>query len=152
MTKFAIINQDGFPTAFYAEDIHGMRKIDGKPNPDCLIPSEAIEITDDQWQEFLSNVMARKWVDGHIVIYDPPAPEPIIPDRVSRRQFRQQLFDDGLLASVEGWINQQDERTQMAYADAGTFVRSDEMLQNGFTALGFTTQRVDKLFTDASLL
>lgn len=152
MTIFAVFNDEGLPVGFYAEDVHGYREIDGEPNPDCLIPFNAISITDEQWQDFIDNNGRRKWQDGNVVVYEAPASPPIIPDRVSRRQFRQQLFNDGLLIPVEAWISLQDERTKMAYADSGTFIRTDEMLQNGFTALGFTTQRVDKFFTDASLL
>ncbi|WP_245273342.1 hypothetical protein [Phyllobacterium sp. UNC302MFCol5.2] len=75
-----------------------------------------------------------------------------IPDRVSRRQFRLQLIDVCLLSTVEGWIATQDERTQAAYADSGTFLRSDEMLQAGFSALGFTTEQIDAFFTEAAEL
>jgi hypothetical protein len=114
------------------------------------IPRNAIEMTDDQYVELISNQGLRKWVDGQIIVYDPPAPEPITPDRVSRRQFRRQLFDDGLLASVEAWVSQQDAETQMAYADAATFVRTDEMMQQGFAALGFTVDQVDAFFTSAA--
>ncbi|ATU93878.1 hypothetical protein B5P45_25205 [Phyllobacterium zundukense] len=84
--------------------------------------------------------------------FNAPQPDllPVIPDRVSRRQFRLQLIDDGLLDTVEGWIATQDERTQAAYADSGTFVRSDTMLQEGFAALGFDAARVDQFFTEAA--
>ena len=69
---------------------------------------------------------------------------------MSRRQFRLQLIDDGLLETVEGWIAIQDVRAQAAYADSGTFVRTDEMLQAGFAALGFTSAQVDAFFTEAA--
>ncbi|MRG53988.1 hypothetical protein GF108_00110 [Phyllobacterium sp. SYP-B3895] len=82
----------------------------------------------------------------------PPPPQPVIPDRVSRRQFRLQLIDAGLLSTVEGWIATQDERTRAAYADCGTFLRSDEMLQQGFAALAYTSEQVDNFFTVAATL
>lgn len=81
--------------------------------------------------------------------YSAPA---TIPDRVSRRQFRLQLIDARLLATVEGWIATQDDRTKAAYADSGTFLRSDEMLQQGFAALAFTSEQVDNFFTVAATL
>ncbi|EJN04221.1 hypothetical protein [Phyllobacterium sp. YR531] len=76
----------------------------------------------------------------------------LVPDRVTRRQFRLQLIDAGLLDQVGGWIATQDERTKAAYADSGTFLRTDEMLQQGFAALGFALEQVDQFFTDAAKL
>lgn len=143
-TIFAKFNKDGFVQGFWQSAAYD--------DPETVIPVDAIEITEAQFKELFDFQGLRKWVNGQVVVYDPPTPEPIIPDRVSRRQFRQQLFNDGLLAPVEAWVSLQDERTKMAYADSGTFIRTDEMLQNGFNELGFTTQRVDKFFTDASLL
>lgn len=95
MTKFAVFTQEGFPSGFYDEEIHGsmMRPIYGptpeptednpnpvspvignEPNPDCKIPAEAIRITDGQWREFLNNNGRRKWQDGAVTVYEPPAP------------------------------------------------------------------------------
>jgi hypothetical protein len=98
MTKFALFDEHGFPSAFYAEDVHGLRKlpvygealeptdenpfpeppvIGEKHNPDCLIPAEAIEITDVQWSEFLENQGLRKWENGGVVLYEPPVVEQV---------------------------------------------------------------------------
>lgn len=61
------------PTAFYHEGAHGTRErevtrtilpktihdfprvevIGTEPNPDCKIPPEAVEITDEQWAAFV---------------------------------------------------------------------------------------------------
>lgn len=101
MTKFAVFTDEGFPLGFYAEGLHGLREINGKPNPHCIIPTEAIEITNQQWRTFIDHQGMRKWQDGHAVPYEPPAPETIIPDRLSRRQFRRALIDAGLLEQVE---------------------------------------------------
>lgn len=89
MTKFAVFN-DGFPAAFYDESIHGSKRrpVYGEPdeetgerevigdeiNPDCLIPPEAIEITDQQWMELLNHPGRRRWLDGAVVAYYPPEP------------------------------------------------------------------------------
>lgn len=89
MTKFAVF-EAGFPVAFYSEDVHGtkMRPVYGEPdadtheveivgeepNPDCLIPIEAVEIADQQWIEFVANPGRRKWDGGVVVPYEPPAP------------------------------------------------------------------------------
>lgn len=79
----------------------------------------------------------------------PPAP---VPDRVSARQFKMQLQIDGLLATVEAWIGQQDALVQIAYANSGTFVRDEPMMLAGFAALGFTEQQIDEFFTAAAAL
>lgn len=81
-----------------------------------------------------------------------PEPELVIPDRLSRRQFRLALIDAGLIEQVEGWVATQDIRTQAAYADSSTFLRTDEMLQQGFAGLGFSQAQVDEFFTAASTL
>ncbi|RCW80934.1 hypothetical protein [Phyllobacterium bourgognense] len=134
----ATFNDENFPIGFYSEEVHGNR-----------VPPEAVEITDEQWIELYTYQGARKFEDGAVIEY---TPEPVIPDRVSRRQFRLQLIDAGLLSQVEAWIATQDIRTQAAYADSGTFLRSDEMLQEGFAGLGFTVEQVDAFFMEASAL
>lgn len=121
-------------------------------NPDCLIPPDAIAITEQQWRDFIENSGRRKWVDGDVAAYEPPAPEAVIPDRLSRRQFRLALIDSGLLEQVEGWVANQDIRTQAAYADSSTFLRTDEMLQQGFASLGLAKMQVDQFFMNAAAL
>lgn len=80
------------------------------------------------------------------------APPPVIPDRVSSRQFGLQLIAMNLKASVDAWIAEQDASTQWAYEKSSTFVRTDDMMQAGFAALGFTTEQIDQFFLAASLL
>lgn len=73
-----------------------------------------------------------------------------LPDRVTSRQFKFRLFDMGLYDLVEGWINQQDKKTQVGFDTSSTFVKSDPMMIKGFTALGFTQQEIDDFFLEAS--
>ncbi|MGK9039234.1 hypothetical protein KXS05_02600 [Rhizobium sp. SA279] len=68
--KYAVFSDEGFPEGFYSREIHGDK-----------IPSEAIEISDGQWLEFISNTGLRKWVDGNVVEYTPVPIE--IPDPVT---------------------------------------------------------------------
>lgn len=173
MSKFAQFDEHGFAIAFYDEALHGQKQIpvygqvpeptEDEPdpvapiirfeiNPNCGIPADAIEISEDQWLELVEFCGIRKWQDGTVVPFDPPAPEPVIPDRLSRRQFRLALIDAGLLEQVETWVSSQDIRTQAAYADSSTFLRTDEMLQQGFSGLGFTEEQINQFFTDASIL
>ena len=58
-----------FPTAFFPDDIFGQ-----KGELHSKIPNEAIAITTEQWLELINNSGYRKWLDGEIVIYDPPPP------------------------------------------------------------------------------
>lgn len=80
------------------------------------------------------------------------APPPQIPDRVSSRQFKLQLYAAGLLTQVEAWIAAQAVPTQIAYASSGTFVRTDPMMQAGFAALGFTPSQIDSFFLTAAAI
>jgi hypothetical protein len=129
MTKYAEINSDGIPTAFYAPDVHGGRTrpiygerqpifgdrpiigagedgetpvlgepaiigyepppvIGEEPNPDCRIPAEAVEISDEQWMEFLNHQGQRQWVDGAVIPYTPPVPPATADDVNAERQSR----------------------------------------------------------------
>jgi len=93
MTKFAVFDADGSPLGFYAEDIHGSRRrpvygptprrtrrnsnpvppvIGDEANPDCTIPADAVEISDEDWQGLLSNP-GRRWRDGRVVDVEPPS-------------------------------------------------------------------------------
>ena len=64
---FATFDDDGFPTGFYSTILFGDE-----------YPAGAIEITSEQWLEFINNSGRRKWVDGEVVEYTPPPPpEPI---------------------------------------------------------------------------
>lgn len=79
--KYAVFDENGFPKAFYDEDIHGKKYIEESGdglilNPDCKIPSEAIEITDEQWLEFINNQGKRKWnfENNEVVEHIPPEP------------------------------------------------------------------------------
>jgi hypothetical protein len=53
--KYAILDANGLPMAFYSDDIHEN------------IPVDAIEITDEQWFECINNQGARQFVNGELV-------------------------------------------------------------------------------------
>lgn len=90
---------------------------------------------------------------GEVAPYVEPEPVPApIPDRVTARQFKLQLLAAGLLDQVEAWIASQSQAVQIAYANSGTFVRDEPMMQAGFAALGFTPEQVDAFFMAADRL
>jgi hypothetical protein len=85
-----------------------------------------------------------------------PIPEepqiPATPDRVSRRQFKLQLYNLGLLERVEEWVSTQSMSVQIAWADAVTFYRYDDAMQQGFVDLGFAEEEIDQFYSAAALL
>ena len=141
------MNAGGFATAYYDRDVHGND-----------IPTGVIEITDEQWLEYIDNQGRRKFADGQLVEFVPPPPQPIIPDRVSSRQFFMMLdimdatTNPGIFDRVENWVASQPRAIRLAYEKAGSFVRTDENLQQGFAELGFSTDDVVAFFVAASAL
>lgn len=85
-------------------------------------------------------------------------PEPVIPDRVSSRQFFMILdkmdatTNPGIYDQVNDWVASQPRAIRLVYEKAGSFVRTDEMLQQGFVALGLTPEQVDAFSTAAATL
>lgn len=59
--KYAVFDKNGLPRAFYDDDIHSD------------IPNDAIEITEEQWKEFINNQGFRKWdfKSKQVVSFDP---------------------------------------------------------------------------------
>lgn len=85
-------------------------------------------------------------------IEDAPVPEVIVPDAVSSRQFKLGLLAAGLLDQVEAWVATQDRAVQIAYHNSATFVRSEPMMQQGFSDLGFTEEQIDAFFVQAGAI
>lgn len=90
-----------------------------------------------------------EWQGGEWVYVEPT---PVVPTSVSARQFKLQLLAAGLLDQVETWVTAQDQAVQIAYANSGSFVRSEPMMQSGFDALGFTSAQIDEFFKAAAAL
>ena len=84
--------------------------------------------------------------------YGLAGPAVIVPERVTSRQFKLQLLAAGLLDQVEAWVGQQEQAVQIAYANSGTFLRTEPMMQTGFTALGFTSDQIDAFYVAAAAL
>ncbi|MDH2092571.1 hypothetical protein N5K21_28055 [Rhizobium pusense] len=97
-TIFATFNEDGFPTGFYSTIVVGEE-----------YPGGAIEITNEQWSEFVNNSGRRKWVNGEVVLAEPITAPPTITDYENAIQnlvdstARERQFRDGVtLASYIG--------------------------------------------------
>lgn len=104
----------------------------------------------DDVEQFGRDIYNEVISAGNIAPY--VAPAPIIPDRVSSRQFKLQLLASGLLDQVEAWVASQSQAVQIAYANSGTFLRTEPMMQQGFTDLGYTTDQIDAFYTAAAEL
>lgn len=104
----------------------------------------------DDVEQHGQDIYAAIVAAGNIAAY--VAPDPIVPDRVTARQFKLQLLAAGLLDQVETWIGQQDQAVQIAYANSSTFLRTEPMMATGFAALGFTSDQVDAFYTAAAAL
>lgn len=141
--KFAVFTDDGLPSAFFDPAIHGDN-----------IPAGAVEITDEQWLEFISNTGLRRWLDGNVVEYLPPVVEPQ-PAPITKRQLRLTLVRNGIaLSAVEEAISAmpdglEKEEAQIEWADANTFSRDHPTLLFIAAALGLTDAQVDTMWAEA---
>ncbi len=113
MKYFAMFDDAGFPTAFYCEEIHGEN-----------IPVGVIEITDDQWLEFVDNAGQRRWDNGQVVEYSPPAVEPVT---IIPAVTLWERMTDAEAEQVNAAMATQPFRTRQIFLTANTF-RSDHEL------------------------
>jgi len=106
--KYAIFDEQGFPKAFYDKAIHGDD-----------IPEEAIEITEEQWLEFINNQGRRRWdfKKKKVVEYVPPSPPLDELKQQKLRQLKQELqnfiyshYDQGTQASFTALYQQAKEQ------------------------------------------
>jgi hypothetical protein len=143
MTRFYIDGEGRYLGAFDGTYVPGEPDEEGNPTDPVYVfpelPEGAVEVPS-------APADARQiWSNG--AWGDVPV---IIPDRVTARQFKLQLLAAGLLDQVESWIATQSQAVQIAYANSGTFVRGEPMMQSGFAALGFTSEQIDAFFTAAA--
>lgn len=73
MKTYAVFDDEGFPQAFYRDDLWDAEGI----------PAEAVEISEPQWYEFIENQGRRQWVAGEVVAYTPPEPPLVVPRAVA---------------------------------------------------------------------
>lgn len=145
---FAQFDEQGFPIAFYGEDFHGTRTIpiygdtpeatEGNPNPerpiigekdnpDCSIPVDAINITHDQWQEFINNPGYRRWDGSKVIEYVPPTPEPQPVVKILPAVTLWERMTEDEAEQVAEVMATQPFRTRKIFETAATF-RSDHEL------------------------
>ncbi|MBA1156939.1 hypothetical protein [Microvirga mediterraneensis] len=81
MSKKAVFDENGLPLGFYDQSIHG-----------DAIPADAIEITNEQWREFIDHQGQRRFVDGEVVSYEPPPPQ-APPSRIYKAPMFRKMTD-----------------------------------------------------------
>jgi len=149
--KRAVFDEQGFPTAFYAPEVHGED-----------IPPEAVEISDGQWLEFITNAGMRRWRDGQVEIYAPPAPEPQPPRSVAMWRARTIMKvtprgDGTLFDAVQAAIAALTDPLQKASAEEA-LERGDVFDRDGVFVpmlaygLGITEKQLDELMEQAAAL
>lgn len=143
MQRYGVFNAEGFPTGFYNDEEHGDN-----------LPEDAVEITEEQLNEFIEFNGYRRWENGQVVVYTPPV-EPVPPPPITRRQLRLTLVRNGIsLAGVDAAIAAMPEglpkqEAQIEWADASTFDRNHPTLLLIASALGLTEAQVDAMWREA---
>lgn len=83
----------------------------------------------------------------------PPTPVVIIPQSVTRRQFKLALLDMGLLGNVESVISASTDRAlQINWTEALDFRRDNQFVASMATALGKSEAEIDALFIAAAAI
>jgi len=112
MTIRATFNGDGFVTGFYPSGIVGDN-----------YPEDTVEISTEQYQDLLTYQGLRRYVDGKIVEYTPPAPVPTADDfrraiqSLIDAKAQEKQYDDG--NSLASYVNSTIEQWS---AEATLFV------------------------------
>lgn len=75
-----------------------------------------------------------------------------VPKKITPRQCRLILMSQGLLATVEAMIAQQDEATRITWEYASEFQRNDPLLKQLAVNLGLTSEQIDQFFIAAATL
>jgi len=76
--KFALFNPDGSVSAFYSDDVHKLEEM----------PKGVVEISDEDWLEFLQNPDTRRWDGTNVVSFTPEPRQPTAADVDAERDAR----------------------------------------------------------------
>jgi len=116
---------------FVSEDTHGPRMVElfqteeqiaaGEapvtvPNPSCRIPDDAIEVTEDQWEQLLAQQGQGKIiraVDGLVVAVDPPGPRPDEQLLLIRAERNKQLRGTDSIVAVPDFAISEQRREEL---------------------------------------
>lgn len=140
---YGVFDGSGKPIAFYCDELHGDK-----------IPTEAVEISHNDWLEFINNSGLRRWDGKKVVEYTPPPPPPSY-SPLTARQLRLGLVSNGIsLSQVEEAIDaiedQKDkEVAQIEWEYASTFDRYHPLIEQVGGALELTSEQIDTMWLEA---
>ena len=123
-----------------------------EPNPDCMIPDQAIPITDEQWREFIENPGRRKWVNGAIEAFTPPLPDPGSPYRpLKPYQFWGAVRAADYEGDLHAWVAAIADPVEKGVASAMLefsleFRRDHPLMDQARIALNMSEQELDTLW------
>jgi hypothetical protein len=92
------------------------------------------------------------WSPERIAEHLANAAKEMVPKSITPRQCRLILAQQGLLASVEAMIAQQDEATKITWEYALEFRRDDPLLNQLAANLQLTKDQIDQFFIEAAKL
>lgn len=165
MVKYAQFDEIGLPKAFYVPEIWGYRTmpvygekpeatehnpipvapvVGYAPNPECKVPTYAIEITDAQWSEFLENAGQRKWEideagNGQVVAYMPP-PVPVdLAAYTANKRWQKEV--GGIV--INGISIATDDRSKMMISGARVAAEADPNFTTQWKAADGTFVTID---------
>ena len=145
---------NGFPTAFYVTEAY---------DDPSFIPSDAVEITEGQWREFIDHTGQRKWENGEVVTYTPPPPDPVFPP-LTARQFWQAAFaigikEENLIADIANkdspfFIADDNDRESVLIdiSKATTFTRDYKLLKKMAEVNKIPDEQLDILWNWAATI
>lgn len=141
MQYFGVFDGQGFPQAFYADDIW----------PATKIPAAAVKISEAAWREFIANQGRRKWLNGKVVVYEGTATPEAVVHVVTAAQAKIALYHAGLLDAVEAAVRAHPyPPVRIWYSDAREWERGFSYVQALGLELGLTDAQMNALFLAAS--
>ncbi|KAA0970797.1 hypothetical protein FPY71_09995 [Aureimonas fodinaquatilis] len=139
-----MFDEQGLPITYFRSDAWPM------------VPDGAVELTEDQWREFIYHSGLRRWDGEKPVEYVPPAPEPIPVTEVTMRQAKIQLSRAGILtqadAAIQSMPGQQGEEARIEWQYATTLRRAHPLVDALGSQLGLSVEQIDELFEAAALI
>lgn len=86
---YAVIQADGKPKGFYPDDVY----------EEDQIPIGAIEVTEEDWHDYIENQLLRKFhVDGSIIVLPPLTEEELEEQRKAAPKTPLQLAEEKIVA------------------------------------------------------
>lgn len=113
---YVVFNEDGLLSASYQSAAY--------EKPEDVIPTDAIEISEDDWRDLYENQNYRRYIDGEIVEYTPPLIESVTILPAVTLWERTTTTE---AAQIEAAMETQDARSRNIFRTAQTF-RSDHEL------------------------